>query len=172
MWSHHWFISCPFISFFLIWWSLPGCSDRSEVWRTSCSQRLVLGCRYAGGRHKAHPSFHQEKRGSRTSTLISHQRIHTGVLPPRWTLEFPLLTYCLAIPGALQRGEDPLAALGLRQPPDKNADGAIQCNEKPSAAGGFAQNGQFLTRTVPYVCMCKEIYCYWLFSIHFQNKKS
>lgn len=46
-------------------------------------------------------------------------------------LKFPLLTYCLVAPGALQHGEDPLATLGLRQPPDKNADGAIQRVEKP-----------------------------------------
>lgn len=46
-------------------------------------------------------------------------------------LEFPLLTYCLVIPGALQRGEDPLAALGLQQPPDKNTDGTLQRVKKP-----------------------------------------
>lgn len=66
-------------------------------------------------------------------------------------LEFLLLTYCLVIPGAVQHGENPLAALGLRQPPDENADGAIQCVEKPYAAGGFAQKGQFLTHVVPCV---------------------
>lgn len=51
--------------------------------------------------------------------------------PPRQMLEFLRLTYCLVIPGALQRGEDPLAALRLRQQPDENAYGAIQHVKKP-----------------------------------------
>lgn len=122
------------------------------------SQRLVLGCRCARRRHKAHLRLHQKKKGgNRTSTLIRHQRIHTGAIPPRYTLEFPLLTCCVVIPGALQHREDLLAALRLRQPPDENVDGAIQRVEKPETARGFAQEGQFLTRVAPCVCGCVSV---------------
>lgn len=62
---------------------------------------------------------------------------------------------CIVIPGAVQRGEDLLAALRLRQPPDENVDGAIQRVEKPETAEGFAQKGQFLTHVA--LCVCRGV---------------